>query len=170
MLLGEMIALCIIFVVLPPVLWRIIYIIYKNKYDKFMESNDALNNLKTILNSTLNSMASSGVLTPELIKKIKIKKSKILDKLDALIELIISRTGASIVYEYINDTYMQEEIKIKLLSEESIRGQKTITEDFMFLKRIIYELIKENKFPISEDFDSINKIYKKFKKMPKIKK
>ena len=126
MLVGEIIALCIIFVVLPPVVWRLIYLIHETKYDKFMAQVDALNKLKATLNSTLNSMGgSSSAPTAELIKKIKVKKSKILDKLDALIELISSRTGIPIAYENIMDTYMQEQILVKMLPDGSLQN----TED-----------------------------------------
>lgn len=147
MLLGEIIGLCVLFVVLPPIVWRLIYLTNKSKYDKFMAQVDALNKLQSTLNATLNGMLSNSTPTAELIKKVKLKKSKILDKFDALIELISSRTGVPIIHEEIIDTYLQEKIKIKFLDEEEIKGRDDIIEDFMFLKRVTLELIKENKFP-----------------------
>ena len=170
MLVGEIIALCVIFVALPPIIWRLIYLIHKTKYDKFMAQVDALNKLKATLNSTLNSMGgSSSAPTAELIKKIKVKKSKILDKLDALMELVSSRTGVSITYEEIMDTYLQEHIKIKLLTDEVLKNSAVVS-DYTFMKQVVFQLIKENKFPSESDFDNINLIYKKFKRMKKIKK
>lgn len=169
MLVGEIIALCVIFVVLPPVIWRLIYLVNKTTYDKLMVHVNALNKLQSTLNAKLNSVGgNSNVLTVELVKKIKVKKSKILDKLDSLIELISSRTGIHIVFENILDGYIKEQVLVKQLSENQITDD--IISDYCLLKQIIYQLIKENKFPDTDDFDYINKIYKKFKKMPKIKK
>lgn len=171
MLVGEIIALCVIFIMLPTIIWRLIYLGHKTEYDKFvtMTQFDALNKLQSTLNTTLNSVGvNTNAPTAELIKKIKVKKSKILDKLDSLIELISSRTGIHIVYENIMDTYTQEQILIKQLSEKEITTD--IVSDYNLLKQIVYQLIKENKFPETDDFDYINKTYKKFKRMSKIKK
>lgn len=167
MLVGEIVVLCIIFIVSPIIVFRLIYIFNKISTEKIIAKTNALNKLKSILNSAITT-GPAQIIAPEVLKQIKIKKSKILSKLEILNEIISNKTGINIVYQNINDSYLNETIIIKTLQRSALDSD--ILDDAIFIKTLMLQLIEENNFPSKEDFDYTNSIYKKFKKMPRNKK
>jgi hypothetical protein len=57
----------------------------------------------------------------------------------------LSKTEIPVVYKDIIDTYIQKRVIIKYTFEKYMTNN--IILDYNLLKQIIYQLIKENKFP-----------------------
>ena len=162
----EIIGMCILFVVLPALVWRIVYLRNKNKKTIMKTQADSLNKLKSSLNNMIN---GAQTVSAADLKQLQSKKDKILSKFDTLIKIISDRTGIEIMPCVLHDTVLQKDISINKLDSDYIRGKGDVTTDYFYITEIIDTLLKDNKMPSNADFDGMNSIYKKFKKMPKMK-
>jgi len=111
---------------------------------------------------TLNSMN----LSPQELKKLKIKKDKFLSKAFELITEISSSSGVKQVRSQLPDKLLGDTIEVDILPEEDIKKTGSYS-DYLFAYSIIKELIEDTKFPKKEDYLQLNSLYKKYKSLNK---
>src|SRR3989304_5180812 len=116
----EIIALCILFIIVPPLICRIVYLRYKNRRDIIQKTNASILALKTKLNYALKSAWQNNIAHPNLTAEMRIKRVKILDKLDKLIVLISIKSQAEMTTIQIVDTDTGSKVGVRLLDELTI--------------------------------------------------
>jgi len=163
----EIVAMCILFIALAIIVWRIVFLKVKMKRNLLTLQANSMSKLKNTLNTMVN---GSSTPSEQTLKQMQNKKDKILSKFDTLMRIISDKTGVKIQPEIIHDSFLQKNITINQLPEDSMRGRDSVTIDYFYAKDLINKLLKENKMLTPSEFNDINEIYKKFRKMPKVKK
>ena len=162
----EIVSLCFIFVVLPPIVWRLLNLHFKRKKNKMIQMTGALKNLKSQLNNILNTTGINSTPTIDL-KQLEAKKSKILEKFDRLTILMAKKLGVVATDMTIFDTILQKNVTVKTLPSDNLRLDTIAIGHHTLLNGVITLLVQENQIPDSDLFDRVNEIYKYYRKLPK---
>lgn len=130
-----------------------------DKRSKIMQDiQDALQSGVDTLNSTS--------LSPQELKKLKIKKEKFLNKVLELVSEISAASGIKLAPLQCVDRLLSESVTINIISMDDIKNTNYYG-DYVFAHTIIKELAEDTKFPKKEDYLQLNTLYKKYKNLNK---
>jgi len=120
-----------------------------------------LGRIKDALQDGLNSLNAAN-MSPQEVKRLKIKKGKFLDKTSQLILEIYKISDSKLVKQNFTDKILGEDVEVDIL--ENIKG-KSYYSDYVFAFTVIKNLIENTEFPTKDDYVTLNNLYKKYKKL-----
>ena len=110
------------------------------------------------------SSLNKASMSPAEVKKIELKKSAFLSKIDFLIKAISECSSISIEGMTLHDKMLETTCIIYTLPHHEIKETKYFN-DYEFALNIIRELVEETKFPQKDEYLKLNLLYKKYKEL-----
>ena len=157
----EIILSAILIILLPHAAYKIGTGIYKKKENNEKRKKEVLSNIKNALDDGINSL-NTEAMTPVQIKKLKIKKDKFLIKAEQLIKEISEISNEKITKKLLSDKLLGEQVEIQVI--DNLNKTKYYS-DYTFAHSIVKHVVENSKFPKKEDYDELNNLYKKYKKL-----
>ena len=159
----EIFVSIVLLLLLIPSGWKIgKQISNRFSYDK--DKKDAvLQDIKNALQDGLNSLNAVS-MSPQEVKRLKIRKDKFLDKASQLISEIALISENEWTKEDFSDKLLGQSVRINGL--QNMEGTVYFS-DYNFAFSIIKNLIENTEFPKKEDYVTLNTLYKKYKKLNK---
>jgi hypothetical protein len=159
----EMTIAGLLLIMLLPAGWKIgKHIADRFSFDKKKKDN-VLREIENILQDGLNSLNAAS-MTPQELKKLKIKKDKFLIKASQLILEISRISNKKLIKQNFTDKLLGENVEVDIL--ENMNGS-IYYSDYIFAFSIIKNLIENTEFPKKDDYLALNNLYKKYKKLNK---